>query len=99
MWGERLNIRPPIVDSLSIGLGEVSAYGLAHAGWITRHGLPSHAEAAALRQCYGLPTTSTAEWNTIYVGHILPAMEAREGAGLALVPKGNGGGVMASPRK
>jgi hypothetical protein len=38
---------------------------VVHRNWITRYGLPTHAEAGILRACYGLGETTAAEWSVI----------------------------------
>jgi hypothetical protein len=54
----------------------VIAYAMAHAQWILNWDIPSYAEVATMRICYGLPTTSAVEWDLIYNGHVLPALKA-----------------------
>lgn len=44
---------------------QVIAYAVAHAAWIARYGLPTHAEAGLLRACYRLGETTAAEWAVI----------------------------------
>jgi hypothetical protein len=59
----------------------VTAYAMAHAGWIAKYGLPTHEEANILRQCYALGDTSADEWAVIQ-HHIRPSAGKQPEAGL-----------------
>lgn len=45
----------------SQAVDQVIAYAMVHAGWIAKYGMPTQAEIAVLRSCYGIPVAALAQ--------------------------------------
>jgi hypothetical protein len=54
-------------------LDQVVAYAMAHAAWIAKYGLPTPAEVAVLRACYGVSVATLAQ--RISTGRLIAAEE------------------------